>query len=103
MPNETLIKLAISDLDSQEAPNIAATAKKYGIPRMTLSNRFNRKTTSTGEAYSQSQQLLTNEQEEVLIEHIFELSARGFHITPQMLRNLARDIAKKPVSERWSQ
>jgi hypothetical protein len=102
MPNEALIKLAIGDLDSQKAPNIAAIARKYGIARKTLSDRFNRRTVSTGEVHSQSLQLLTNEQEEVLIEHIFKLSARGSHTKPQMLRNLARDVVKKPVSERWS-
>jgi hypothetical protein len=71
-------------------------------PRRTLSDRFNRRTVSIQEAHSQKLQLLNNEQEEVLIEHILKLSARGFYLTPQMLRNLAQEIVKHPVSERWS-
>jgi len=40
------IDAAISDLASQDAPNIAATAKKYGINRSTLSRRWRGKTGS---------------------------------------------------------
>jgi predicted RNA-binding protein YlxR (DUF448 family) len=64
--------------------------------------RFKRQTVSIREAHSQKLQLLNNEQEEVLIEHTLKLSARGFYLTPQMLQNLAQEIVKHPVSERWS-
>jgi hypothetical protein len=69
---------------------------------MTLSNRFKRETVSIQEAISQSLKLLTDAQEEVLIKHILKLSTRGFYLTLQMLRNLAEEIVKQPVSERWS-
>jgi hypothetical protein len=101
MVNEAAICAAISDLNSQEAPNFGSTAKKHNIDRTTLMRRFKHQTVSIQEANSQSLKLLTDAQEEVLIKHILKLSARGFYLTPQMLRNLAEEIVKQPVSERW--
>jgi hypothetical protein len=39
MPNINRIPEAIADLESQEVPNIKATAEKYNINRKTLENR----------------------------------------------------------------
>ena len=39
MPNIGRIPEAIADLESQEVPNIKATAEKYSIVRKTLENR----------------------------------------------------------------
>jgi hypothetical protein len=39
MRNLDRIAEAIADLDSQEVPNVKATAEKYDIERTTLANR----------------------------------------------------------------
>jgi hypothetical protein len=93
---------AISDLNSQEGPNFSSTAKKHNIDRTTLMRRFKHQTVWIQEANSRNLKLLTDEQEEVLIKRILKLSTRGFYLTSQMLRNLAEEIVKHPVSERWS-
>ena len=86
MVNEAAIQEAIIDLQSQKAPNFAATAKKHSVPRLTLMRRFKGGTVSSAEAHSRHHKLLTNAQES--IEHIRKLSDRGIHPTPQILENL---------------
>ena len=101
MANITSIEQAIDDLISQEAPNIRSTAQKYGIVESTLRRRFKGQTVSYGEARSRTAMLLTTAQESVLIEHINKLSARGLHLTPQLLENLVVEVIHRPVGERW--
>ena len=101
MINNQAILNAIDDLNSQEIPNLAATAKKYDIVRSTLQRRFEGQTVTYAEARSRSTMLLTNAQESVLIEHINKLSTRNMHPTPQMLENLVVEITRHPVRERW--
>ena len=60
MPNLDRIPEAIADLESQEVPDLTATAKKYGIVRKTLENRWKGKTTLMEEAVSMHRQCLTN-------------------------------------------
>ena len=82
MVNEAAIEAAIADLESQKAPNYAATARKFYIDRKTLTRRYEGKTVSNSEAHSRNQKLLTNAQETVLIKHIRKLSNRGIYYTP---------------------
>ena len=44
MAHNARIAEAITDLESQDRPNIAVTARKYGVVRETLSKRFRGKT-----------------------------------------------------------
>ena len=101
MANNEAISKAIDDLNSQEVPNVNATAQKYNLVQSTLQRRFTGQTTSRHEGRSRSLMLLTDAQESTLIEHINKLSARGLHPTPQMLENLVVEIIKRPVGERW--
>ena len=101
MAKSTPIELAINDLISQKAPNIRSTAEKYGVVESTLRRRFKGQTVSHSESRSRSTMLLTNAQEQVLIEYLNKLSARGMHPTPQMLENLVVEIVKRPLGECW--
>ena len=67
MDHDARIKAAIADLDSQERPNISATARKYNIVRRTLAYRFKGETGLNREATSYSRKELTDVQEEALI------------------------------------
>ena len=82
MAHNARIAEAITDLESQDRPNITATAKKYGVVRETLSRRFRGKTDTIQNATSYSRKQLTDTQEEVLIAYINKLNNRGFPPTP---------------------
>ena len=89
MDHNARIAEAITDLKSQDHPNIAATARKYNVARETLSKRFRGKTGSNQEATSYSRKQLTDAQEETLITYVNKLNDRGFPPTPQILKNIA--------------
>ena len=101
MANNALIEQAIDDLISQKKPNVRATARKYGVVHSTLLRRFKGQTSSAEEARSRSTQLLTNAQEEVIIEYLNKLSDRGFHPSPQILENLVVEMVGHPIGGRW--
>ena len=88
MVNETAISAAIADLKTQAKPNYDATAKKHDIDRNTLRRRFEGKTASRAIAQLESQGLLNNALERVLIERINTFSVRGLPLTPAIVRNL---------------
>jgi hypothetical protein len=101
MDRNARIAAAIADLESQDRPNIAATAKKWQVARETLSKRFRGETGTIEDANSNSRQQLTTTQEESLIEYINKLSDRGFPPTPQILKNIAEGIAKSKLGKNW--
>ena len=82
MAHNDAIQQAITDLESQNPPQYAATAKKYNVDRTTLMRRFKGEITSYSEARSKTHKLLTNAQELVLIDYIRKLSDRGIYPTP---------------------
>ena len=92
MDHNDRIQAAIADLESQDRPNIAATARKYGVARETLSKRFRGKTGSNRDATSYDRKQLIDTQEETLIAYINKLNDRGFPPTPQILKNIAESI-----------
>ena len=101
MAHNDRIAEAIADLRTQNCPNIAATAKKYGVARTTLSDRFKGKSSTIEDVNSSIRQQLTNAQEEVLIDYVNKLSNRGFPPTPQILKNIAESIAKTTLGSNW--
>jgi hypothetical protein len=82
MAHNTRIAEAITDLQSQDRLNIAAIARRYGIARKTLADRYNGKSTSNQEVNSYVRQQLTTTQEETLIEYVNKLNDRSFPLTP---------------------
>ena len=103
MVNETDIKKAISDLKSQDPPKYTETAKKYNLEPSTLRRRFKGETVSHGDAHSRDKKLLTDAQEQVLVEYIRKLSDRGLHLTPKILENIIVEIVGHPIGGRWVQ
>ena len=101
MVNEADIQAAISDLESQEVPNVTQTAQKYNLQKTTLMRRFKGETVSRTEAHSRDKKLLTSAQEMVLISHIRKLSDQGLQPTPKILENLVVEIVGHAVGGRW--
>ena len=101
MAHNDRIAKAISDLESQNRPNIADTAKKWQLDRSTLSRRFRGETSSKAESISIASKKLSTTQEEVLIAHINKLSDRGLPPTPQIVKNLAEELAHEEIGKNW--
>ena len=101
MDHDAQIANAIADLKAQDRPNIAATARKWQIKRETLSKRYRGETSSKSEAVSYAFKKLTTIQEETLITHINKLSDRGLPPTPQIVKNLAEELAKEEIGKNW--
>ena len=102
MRNIDQIPLAIADLESQELPNISATARKYNFERKTLANRWNGKSLSRLDSSSTYRQYLTNSQETALIELINSLTNRGMPLTSAIVKNLAKEIRGCAVGKNWT-
>ena len=101
MAHNARIAAAIADLKSQDRVNISSTAKRHGVARKTLADRFYGKSITIEEANSNARQQLSNVQEETLIEYINKLNDRGFPPTPQILKNIAESIAHKQLGTNW--
>ena len=54
---EERVEQALDDLQTQNRPNIRATARKFGVPRMRLARRFHRTHMSKIEAGGQNKAL----------------------------------------------
>ncbi|KAM4067688.1 Tc5 transposase DNA-binding domain-containing protein [Hirsutella rhossiliensis] len=101
MDHNTRIAEAIIELQSQDRPKYAETARRYNIDKSTLWRRFKGKTASNHDANSYSRQKLTSAQEEILIGHVNKLTDRGIPPTPQMLKNIAEEIAGTELGVNW--
>jgi hypothetical protein len=93
MDHNARIQAAITDLESQGRVNYKATTKKWNLDRTTLARRHRGETVSNQEATSYARRQLTDTQEKTLIKYINKLSNRGLPLTPQIVRNLAEEIA----------
>jgi AraC-like DNA-binding protein len=100
MDHDTRIQEAIDDLESQDRPNIAATAKRWGVTRETLSKCFQGETGSNRDATSYARRQLTDTQEQTLIKHINKLSDQGLPPTPQIVKNIAEEITHVTLERR---
>ncbi|KAM4060322.1 DDE superfamily endonuclease [Hirsutella rhossiliensis] len=76
MDHNPRIAEAIIELQSQDRPKYAETARRYNIDKSTLWRRFKGKTASNHDANSYSRQKLTSAQEEILIGHVNKLTDR---------------------------
>jgi AraC-like DNA-binding protein len=73
---------ALEELDNSEAPNIAEVARKYNLNKSTLSRRFRGVTVSRQEATFIHKILLSDSQEDILIQYINHQASRGLYLTP---------------------
>jgi AraC-like DNA-binding protein len=101
MDHDARIQAAVTDLESQERPNVASTARKHNVARRTLAHRFKGETGPNREATSYSRKQLTDSQEEALITYVNKLNDRGFPPTPQILKNITESIAHITLSPNW--
>jgi hypothetical protein len=77
MERENRIKQALEAIRQQKKPNIAATAREFGIPVNTLRCRL-KGTSTTRTAAHEHQMNLTMAQEAAVVSWIANLTAKGF-------------------------
>ena len=92
MRNIHRIPEAIADLESQEVPNVNATAEKYDVAYKTLEDQWKGRSTSMEEYISTYHQCLTNFQESALVELINDLTDYRMPLTTIIVKNLAEEI-----------
>src|SRR5450756_2686339 len=102
MVNEEDMEKALDALDRQLMPNYAETGRNFGIERTTLMRRHKGISTSRQEATSVYHKLLTDTQEEALIDQINKLTARGLPPTSHIVRNLAEEMIGRDVNKNWT-
>jgi hypothetical protein len=98
---EDMIK-ALAALELCDLPNYSATAREFGVNRITLMRRHKGQTRPRADFLSESIQCLTNDQEEVLIKHINRMTERGMPPTSQIVKNLAKEVIGIPVGKNWT-
>jgi hypothetical protein len=95
------INTALEEVRNTESPNYAAIADKHGVHRSTLSRRARGVTRSREEFTSSELKLLTDGQEEVLLNNIDRLDKKGLFITPRILRNIVQELLGHPIGKNW--
>ena len=89
---EARIQLALADLADQDKPNYMGTAKRFGVDRRTLRERFLGTRLSRKEATAEYHQCLTIPQEDALVALINRLTNRGLPPTNSMVKNLVKEM-----------
>ena len=93
------IELAIRAFESGELPSYKSAAAEFNVGRWAVSRRHQGKSTSRKEATSRHHKLLTDVEEEVLIDQINKLIVRFMPPTTQIVKNLAEEIIGRPVNK----
>jgi transcriptional regulator NrdR family protein len=101
LSHDARLDLALSSLREQTEPNFMGTAKEFQVNRTTLRRRFQATQQSRRIARSESGQCLSLAQEEVLIGFINRLTDRSLPPTSRIVKNLAEELAKRPIRKNW--
>lgn len=95
------LEAALASLSLQEAPNIRATAREFGVIESTLRRRFRGQTVSARQARFETHNRLSKAQEKALINQINHLTDRGIPPTTKMVKIFAEEIIKDSVGKNW--
>jgi transposase len=95
------VDAAVAAIQRGEFVHFSDAAKKYECSREAVSRRVRGLTKSKKQAYSFWRQCLTDEEEEVLIQRINDLTDRAMPPTSQIVKNLAEEMRGARVSKNW--
>jgi transposase len=99
--NSKRVDAAVAAIQRGEFTVYADAAREYECDRGAVSRRIRGLTKSRKEALSFWHQCLTDEQEEVLIQRINDLTDRGMPLTSQIVKNLAEEMRGERVNKNW--
>ena len=102
MVNEGDMEKAINELNAQLMPNYTQISEKYSITCITLIRRFLGLYTSRQQATSLYYKLLTDIQEEALINQINKLTIRGIPPTIHIVKNLVEEMIGRLIHKNWT-
>ncbi|PMD26311.1 hypothetical protein NA56DRAFT_733159 [Hyaloscypha hepaticicola] len=102
MINEEDMEKAINELNTQLLPNYRQVSEKYSLTRITLIRRFLGLCTSRQKTTSLHHKLLTDTQEEALINQINKLTIRGIPPTTHIVKNLTEEIIGRYIYKNWT-
>ena len=88
--NEARVILAMEAIKSLKKISLRAAAKLYDVPKTTLQDRMNGRTTIAERR--PAVQLLTEIEEEVIVQYILDLDARGFPPRVEDIKDMADHI-----------
>jgi hypothetical protein len=92
---------ALLEADSVDKPNYSAIADKHNVDRSTLSRQHRKKTRSREQFLSESCQLLSNNEELLLVKEIEYLGTKGLYPTPGMVVSLVQNYLKRSIGKNW--
>jgi Tc5 transposase DNA-binding domain len=103
-PFQARIAEALAELTGPSNPTIRAIAKKHGVSHQTLQRRLNGGVSR--QIARQQQQLLSPEQEQLLVSWILMLEAEGHAPTHDTVREMASQISRflggsNTVGSKW--
>ena len=98
---EERIQAALAECDQNLKPNYTEIAEKHNIHRTTLSRRHQKKTRDLRTFRSQSKQLLSDAEEEVLVEYLNQLASRGLFATTRILINIVQERLGREINHNW--
>jgi hypothetical protein len=101
MVNEKDLEAALLDVAKSKAPNYRAIGRKHNIHHTTLSRRARGVTVSRAVATEISKKLLTDAQEEVILQKIETLSNKGIYLVPRIIHNSVQAIVHHPIGKNW--
>jgi hypothetical protein len=106
LSDEACIQLAIEQIrlsgtksDGHPVYSIRRAAEDFGIPRSTLCARYHGR--KTRRKAHEAECLLSDSQEDVLVEWIKTMGHRGIPMTADTVREYVADVIGKPVGENW--
>ena len=100
---EARVILAIEAIRTSKKLSVRAAAKLYNVPEATIRHRINGRTSRTD--YRPAAQLLTEIEEEVVVQYILDLDSRGFPPSIEDVREMADHIlasrGMQRVGKQW--
>jgi hypothetical protein len=99
---EERMQAALAEIEHIIKPNYSAIAEKHNIHRTTLSRRHQLKTRDLHTFRSQSKQLLSDAEEEVLVNYLNTLATRGLFATTRILVNIVEERLGRQISHTWA-
>jgi hypothetical protein len=101
LSKEERLEAAIKEVNTLDKPNYSALAIKWDVHRSTLSRRHRGVTVSRTEATSIYHKLLTDAQEELLLQDIETLGKAGLYLTPRIIQNTVEGLVQHEIGDTW--
>jgi hypothetical protein len=101
MGNQGDLEAALLEVANSKTPIYAAIARKHGVHPSTLSRRARGVTVSRDVSIQIASRLLTDAQEDVILQDMERLSKKGIYLAPRIIHNTVAAIVQHPIGKNW--